>query len=208
MKIAVYGGTGNIGSQIVGEAVARGHDVMALARHEKPVATGATFATGDATDVNAVRRIAASHDVVVSALGPTRDPNGDPDLFVDVIRGLAGAVGTTRLVVVGGAGSLYAKPGVRLLDTPEFPEAYKREARAGAKAFDFLRGAGPDLDWTYLSPAPEIGPGERTGTYASALDEPAGSYITFADYAVALVDEIEAPAHQRQRFTVANTQTE
>src|SRR5690349_15957161 len=139
MKIAVYGGTGNIGSAIVAEAVRRGHQVTALARRERPAPEGATFVLGDAADADAAREVAASHDVVVSALGPTRDPAGDPDQFVEVIRSLADSVGPTRLVVVGGASSLFAAPGVRLLDTPEFPEAYKREARAGIAAFDFLR---------------------------------------------------------------------
>lgn len=208
MKIAVYGGTGNIGSQIVAEAARRGHDVTALARtarREQPVPDGATFAIGDAADASTAPTVAAEHDVVVSALGPTRDPGGDPDTFVDVIRSLADSVGSTRLVVVGGASSLFAAPGVRLLDTPEFPEVYKREAAAGAVAFDYLReDARPDLDWTYLSPAPEIGPGERTGKYVLGLDEPAGAHITIPDYAVALVDEIETPQHRRRRFTVAN----
>jgi putative NADH-flavin reductase len=205
MKIAVYGGTGNIGSQIVAEAVRRGHDVTALARREQPVADGATFAIGDADDASTAPAVAAAHDVVVSALGPTRDPAGDPNTFVDVIRSLTDSIGSTRLLVVGGASSLFAAPGVRLLDTPEFPEIYKPEARAGVAAFDFLReDARPDLDWTYLSPAPEIGPGERTGKYVLGLDEPAGKHITFADYAVALVDEIETPQHRRRRFTVAN----
>ncbi len=204
MKIAVYGGTGNIGSQIVAEAVRRGHQVTALARHEKSIADDATFTMCDVADLDGVREVATTHDVVVSALGPTRDPNGDPDLFVDVIRGLADAAGTTRLIVVGGAGSLYAKPGVRLVDTPEFPEAYKREALPAARSLDVLRAARPDLDWTYLSPAPEIGPGERTAKYLVALEEPAGERISIADYAVALVDEIEHPQHRRQRFTVAN----
>lgn len=205
MKIAVYGGTGNIGSAIVAEAVRRGHQVTALARHEQPAPEGATFVLGDAADADAAREVAASHDVVVSALGPTRDPAGDPDQFVEVIRSLADSVGSTRLVVVGGASSLFAAPGVRLLDRPEFPEAYKREARAGIAAFDFLReDARPDLDWAYLSPAPEIGPGERTGKYVLGLDEPAGEHITIPDYAVALVDEMETPQHRRRRFTVAN----
>jgi uncharacterized protein len=205
MKIAVYGGTGNIGSEIVAEAVRRGHHVTALARREQAVSDGATFVLGDAADADAAREIAAAHDVVVSALGPTRDPAGDADQFVDVIRSLADSVGPTRLVVVGGASSLFAAPGVRLLDTPGFPDAYKREARAGVAAFDFLReDARPDLDWTYLSPAPEIGPGERTGKYLLGLDEPVGEHITIPDYAVALVDEIETPQHRRRRFTVAN----
>jgi uncharacterized protein len=203
VKIAIYGGTGNIGSQVVAEAARRGHQVTALARHDKPVAEGATFAIGDAADADTTRAIAAANDVVVSALGPTQDPNGDPDTFADVIAALAASVGSTRLIVVGGAGSLQVA-GVRLVDTPEFPQAYKAGALATARVLALLRAADPDLDWTYLSPPPEIGPGERTGKYLVALDEPAGAYITIPDYAVALVDEIENPQHRRQRFTVAN----
>jgi uncharacterized protein len=207
MRIAIYGGTGSVGSQVVAEAVRRGHQVTTLARNETPVADGATFAIGDAADPDTTRTIAETHDVVVSALGPTRDPNGDPDTFADVIAAIAGSVGSTRLIVVGGAGSLQAEPGLRLVDTPEFPEAYKPEALASARGFAVLRAADPSLDWTYLSPAPEMGPGERTGRYLVAIDEPAGAYITIADYAVALVDEIENPQHRRQRFTVANLAT-
>jgi uncharacterized protein len=200
MKIAVYGASGQVGSRIVAEATRRGHEVTGLSRRGGPGLT-----VGDATDLAAVREIAASHDVVVSALGPSRVPGEDPFAFEGVVRGLMSAVGGTRLIVVGGAGSLFAAPGVRLVDTPDFPEVYKAESLAGAQAFDALRSAGPELDWTCLCPAPEIGPGERTGTYASGLDEPVGDSITFEDYAVALVDEIERPAHKRQRFTVANS---
>lgn len=198
MKIAVYGATGQVGSRIVAEARDRGHDVTAFSRRG-----GSGVTAGDAADVDQVREVAASHDVVISALGPSRVPGEDPYAFADVVRGLISAVGPTRLIVVGGAGSLFAAPGVRLVDTPDFPEIYKAEALAGAEAFDALREAGPELDWTYLCPAPEMGPGERTGTYVSGLDQPVGDSITFDDYAVALVDEIERPAHRRQRFTVA-----
>jgi len=200
MKIAVYGGTGQVGSRIVAEARGRGHDVTALSRHG-----GAGVTVSDAADLDQVREIAASHDVVVSALGPSRVPGDDPSALADIVRGLTSAVGATRLIVAGGAGSLVVAPGVRLFETPDFPEIYRTEARATAEAFDAVREAGPELDWTYLSPAPEMGPGERTGSYVSGLDEPVGNSISFDDFAVALVDEIERPAHRRQRFTVASS---
>lgn len=200
MKIAVYGATGQVGSRVVAEARGRGHDVTALSRRG---GSGAT--AGDAADLDHVREVAASHDVVVSALGPSRVPGEDPYAFVGTVRGLMSAVGATRLIVVGGSGSLFVAPGVRLVDAPGFPEIYKAESLAGAEAFDALREAGPELDWTYLCPAPEMGPGERTGRYVSGLDEPVGNSISFDDYAIALVDEIERPAHRRQRFTVASS---
>ncbi len=202
MKIAVYGATGNIGQRIVQEAVSRGHEVTALSRHGGDVAAGAVSVIGDATDADAVAKVAADHDVVVSAIGPSREPGGDPSAFVGTLVGLAEASGSTRLIVVGGAGSLYAAPDVRLLDLPEFPEIYKAEATAAANSLYALRDT--SADWTYLSPAPEIGPGERTGVFTLGLDSPAGDRVSYEDYAVALVDEIERPAHRRQRFTVAN----
>jgi uncharacterized protein len=204
MKIAVYGATGNVGTRLVREAASRGHRVLALSRHPSTteVPDGVTVASGDVTDYDEVRGIASSHDVVVAAFGPDRDPDGDPSAYVATLVGLAEAVGSTRLIVVGGAGSLFASPGVRLVDTPEFPEPYKAESLAGCAGLDALRET--SADWTYLSPAPEFGPGERTGVFTLGLDDVIGDHVSFEDYAVALVDEIEQPAHRRQRFTVAN----
>lgn len=203
MKIAVYGATGRVGSRIVAEAVQRGHEVLALSRHEPAHPAGATWQHGDLADTAAVRDVAATVDAVVTANGPSRVPGEDPYEFADVIRGVAGAVGTTRLVVVGGAGSLLDESGRRLVDGPGFPDAYKAESLASAAALDWLRDSDSSLDWTYLSPAPVIDEGERTGAYRVSDESPAGGFISFADYAVALVDELERPAHRRARFTVA-----
>ena len=196
MKIAIYGATGMIGSAVVAEAVLRGHEVTGLSRRGGQPNAGESTASlrsvrGDASDPSSVRTVAAENDVVVVAAGPSREPGGDPRAFLD-------------LVVVGGAGSLLAAPGTRLIDLPEFPEAYKVEALAQSEALDLLRAAGPELDWTYLSPAPEIAPGAKTGIYKLGGDSPAGDRITVPDFSVALVDEIEHPAHHRERFTVAN----
>jgi putative NADH-flavin reductase len=204
MKIAVYGATGRVGSRIVAEAVNRGHHVTALSRHEAAVPAGATWQHGDVADTNGVAAVAAGHDAVVTANGPSRRPGEDPFAFAALIAGVAGAVGSTRLLVVGGAGSLLDETGTRLVDSPDFPTAYRTEALATSEALARLRASGPELDWTYLSPAPEIDEGERTGSYRVAADTPAGSWISFADYAVALVDELERPAHRRARFTVAS----
>ena len=198
MKIAVYGGTGRIGSRIVAEAGRRGHEATALARH----ASGSAV-VGDAADAASVREVAASHDVVVSAIGPSGTAGAGRELFPEVIRGMASAVGSKRLIVVGGAGSLLAG-GTRLVDAPDFPADWKADALLQAAALEILRAERPDLNWTYLSPAPAIEVGERTGKYLSADEEPAGMHISFEDYAVALVDEIESAAHERKRFTVAN----
>ena len=155
MKIAVYGATGPAGSTIVAEAAQRGHEVVALSRNEpaEPLA-GASWQHGDLTDTASVQQVAAGVDAVVTANGPSRVPGENPDDFADIIRGVAGAVGSTRLVVVGGAGSLVDGSGQRLFDGPGFPDEYKPESRASAAVLDWLRGTDGSLDWTYLSPAP------------------------------------------------------
>ncbi len=139
---------------------------------------------------------------MVSAIGPSRT-GGDRREFLAQLRNLAESLGDARLLVVGGAGSLLVD-GQRLVDHADFPEVYRAEALIGAESLDYLRGLGDDVDWTYLSPAPLIQPGERTGGYRVALDSPAGESISAADYAIALLDEIDQPAHRRQRFTVAS----
>jgi putative NADH-flavin reductase len=192
MKIALFGATGMVGSRIASEATARGHEVTTLSR-----ATG-----GDLADPAAVREAATSHDVVVSATGPSR--TGDAhEPWLDAVSTLIANAGDARILFVGGAGSLLTPDGTRLLDTDGFPAEYLAEATAGAAALDLFRAAPEAVDWTFVSPSPVIAPGERTGSYATALDTPAGDFISAEDYAVALVDEIEQPRHRRQRFTAA-----
>ena len=199
MRIAVYGATGAIGSAIVDEARERGHVVTGISRRGSEVVGDLT---GDALDAAFTTGVAEKHDVIVSAIGPSR-VSDDGTRFADSVANLVATLGDRRLVVVGGAGSLEVD-GVRLVDSPEFPDAYKSEALKGAATLSLLREAADDVDWTYLSPAPVIAPGERTGSYRVGLDSPAGDRISIEDYAVALVDEIEQPQHVRQRFTVAS----
>lgn len=192
MKIALFGATGMVGSRIASEATSRDHEVTALSR-----STG-----GDLADADAVRTAAADHDVIVSATGPSRTGESHQP-WLDAVGTLIASAGDTRVLFVGGAGSLLTPDGTRLLDTDGFPEEYKAEATSGAAALDLFRAAPASLDWTFVSPAPAIAPGERTGRYATALDTPAGDFVSAEDYAVALVDELEQPQHRRQRFTVA-----
>lgn len=192
MKIALFGATGMVGSRIAAEATARGHEVTSLSR-----LTG-----GDLADPDAVRAAAQAHDVLVSATGPSRTGESH-EPWLAAVSTLVEQAGEARVLFVGGAGSLLTPDGTRLLDTDGFPEEYKAEATSGAAALDLFRAAPESLDWTFVSPAPVIAPGERTGSYATALDTPAGDFISAEDYAVALVDEIEHPQHRRQRFTAA-----
>jgi putative NADH-flavin reductase len=200
MKIAVIGASGWLGGSVLREAQGRGHDVTPLGR-----------AQADVTDADAVARAVAGHDAVVSAV--TDRSTDDRSIIPAAARGLIAALphaGVTRVVVLGGGGSLELEPGTRFIDLPGFPEQYKAEAMAQAEALDLLRRDGGDLQWSYISPPPEhLDAGDKRGGYrAEAGDAPVKdadgeSRITSGDLAAAVVDELEEPRFVGQRFTAA-----
>lgn len=211
-RIVVIGGTGYTGANIVAEAVARGHEVTSLSR-TLPAAPldGATYTTGSVLDDAALTDALDGADVVVATVSPRGDMEGRVRPAYARLAALA-ATRDVRLAVVGGAGSLQvAVDGPRLVDGPEFPDAYKAEALEFSAILDDLRAAPEGLDWFYLSPPAVYGayaPGEKTGSYRTGGDvllaaEDGTSTISGADFAAALVDEIDTPAHRRRRFTVA-----
>jgi uncharacterized protein len=215
MKIVVFGATGNVGRQIVGEALRRGHEVVGVVRDPETVKSPdqrVTLQKGDATSADSIAKIARGADAVVSAISPRPNARGLPapslsDNARALLKGLRSA-GVKRVLYVGGASSLEVAPGKALADTPDFPEIYKQEAREGRDALAIFRNEAKGLDWTYLSPAAEIAPGKRTGKYrttgdALLVDEKGKSFITFEDYAVAVLDELERPQHVGKRFGVA-----
>ncbi|NUR32833.1 MAG: NAD(P)-dependent oxidoreductase [Gemmatimonadaceae bacterium] len=215
MKIVLFGATGNIGQRITAEALRRGHTVTGVVRDPEKVTSPdarVPLVQGDATDAESVARVARGADVIVSAVSPRPNPRGRaaPSLSAAARGLLAGArkANVKRLIVVGGAGSLEVAPGKRLMDAPGFPDAYKAEATEGADSLAVYRAEGAGVDWTFLSPAAEIGPGERTGKYRTTVDQfltDAGGHsrISYEDYAVALVDELESAKHRGARFGVA-----
>ncbi|GGS80896.1 NAD(P)-dependent oxidoreductase [Streptomyces cinerochromogenes] len=212
MKIVLLGATGMVGSRIAAEAVARGHEVVAVSRSgSAPVdSPRLTAAAGDAGSATEVAGLVEEADAVACALVPPRD-GSDPcapfaALYDAVLNGVRSA-GVRRVVIVGGAGSLDVAPGTVLRDTPGFPDEVKPEADAHAALLATLRGVS-DLEWTYVSPAALIAPGERTGTFrvggdSLLTDAEGNSRISAEDYAVAFVDEIEKAAHPKARISVA-----
>ncbi|WP_129661134.1 NAD(P)-dependent oxidoreductase [Rothia halotolerans] len=201
MKIAVIGATGMVGSRVVSEASKRGHVVDAYSRSGKTVEGAETALPLDLGDTAGVAEAIGSHDATVITAVSGRTGSYADDVANH--RGLIAAAPSGRFLVVGGAGALQADEETRLKDTPDFPAAYKAEADAFSEIYDAYRTSS-GLEWTMLAPAPAIAPGERTGRYSTELDRPAGEAISAEDFAVALVDELEEPAHAGRRFTAAN----
>ena len=200
MNIAIIGATGMVGARTPAEAISRGHRVDAYTRSGK-APEGATAHSIDLADTAALVDVVNNHDVIIVAVSAGRGTSAQP--VIDAHRALIAAAPTGRLLVVGGAGSLEDGNGNRFVDGEGFPEEYKPEAKAFSQILDEYR-ASEGLNWTMLSPAFEIAPGERTGKYNTALDTAAGECFSAEVFAVALVDEAEEPKHAGHRFTVAN----
>lgn len=210
MKIALIGASGNIGREIAREAIRRGHTVTAIARSAKPAADlvpGLQTRTADLFDAAALRDAVSGHDVIASAYGPGA---GAPANLTDATAALVAAArsaGIKRLVLVGGAGSLEIAPGQQLVDSPNFPAAYKAVALAHRDGFNQLRQV-KDLQWTFFAPAALIGPGEKTGRYRVGrktliADAAGNSAISYADYADAFVSELERAEYPQEIVTAA-----
>jgi hypothetical protein len=210
MKIAVFGASGNIGSRIVDEALSRGHYVTAVVRNPGKYNAdklNLKVAKGDLFDSQEVETGAFDHDVVISAYSNTHGATASSiyEVVVPLTNGVRQA-GVKRLIVVGGAGCLEVAPGVQLVDSPNFPEAYKEVALAHREALKLYQQE-TELEWVFMSPAAEIFPGERTGVFRTdsiklITDEHGRSRISMEDFAVALLNEAEQPQHIRGQFTV------
>jgi putative NADH-flavin reductase len=210
MKIALIGATGFIGSAILKEALARQHQLTALAAHPEKLAAADNL-SAQASDVQDLAKLTAQltgFDAVISAF--SGHANGDVlGYYVKGIKNIVAAskaAQVPRLLVVGGAGSLYVAPGLQVIDTPGFPPEYKASAEGARQALNQLLDE-PTLNWSMLSPSAMITPGQRTGNFRLGSDQllsdaDGKSHISVEDYAVAMINELEQPAHARQRFTV------
>lgn len=207
MKVVVYGATGKSGSRIVKELLDRGHEVVEAARNTSKVMPqpGVTVKQDDLSDPAKIADVIRGTDAVVSAYAPPAD---DTDQLLGVTERQIAAIkqaGGPRLLVVGGAGGLEVAPGMSLIDSGFLPEAYMPIAKSHVKAYQLLKAS--DIDWTYFAPAGFFEPGERTGKFRlgndNLISDASGqSRISMEDYAIAAVDELEKPAHSRQRFSI------
>jgi len=211
MKVALIGASGFVGIPVLNELLNRGHQVTAIARNPDKITIkneNLTLKAADIFDTENLAKLIEGNDVVISAYNPGWT---NPEIYNDFIKGsesiqeASKKAGLKRLLVVGGAGSLMIN-GAQLVDSPQFPAEYKAGATA---ARDFLNTLyhENDLDWTFLSPAIYLLPGERTGKFRLGTDEPvfdtAGKCeISVEDMAVAIVDEIENNHFIKKRFTL------
>jgi putative NADH-flavin reductase len=197
MKIALIGCAGKVGRHLAQETLARGYEVLGLSRPggARPDATVATRAV-DVFDAQSLAEAVRGQDAIVSAYGaPANAPHLLPAATAAIVVA-ARAAGVHRLVTVGGAGGLQVRPGVRLADTEGFPPALLPKVKAHADALAVLAESG--LHWTCVAPAAQIVAGERSGRYQTAVGALAGKSISYADFACALLDELEADRHPRQ----------
>jgi len=202
MNVALIGATGNIGSKILAELLSRGHSVTAIARNTEkvPPSGGVKIVAVDAADTAALAGALRGHDAVISSVPFA------PGLSESIIAAVKQS-GIKRYIMVGGAGSLEVAPGKMLKETLTLPEPIKKILDEAAAILGRLRGE-HELEWTFFSPAAEIGPGKRTGKFRLGGDQlvtdaNGKSRISYDDYAIALVDELERGQHIRKRFTIA-----
>jgi putative NADH-flavin reductase len=211
MKVAIIGATGRGGKRMIDEALSRGHTVTAISRSagDAPARDGVTGISCDIADTAGLAKAISGSDAVIATWRPAP---GSDDVWGAIKNGFNSLLtamreaGVKHLLVMGGAGSLEYSPGVLNIDRPDFPEAWKDGSRAGTQQLEMLQDVS-DLDWTYLSPAHEIFEGERTGKFRLGgdqlvMDDEGNSRISFEDYAVAMIDEMENPQHTGRRFTL------
>ena len=213
MKLVLFGATGHLGKAILEEALARGHDVTAVVRDTQRLHRAHDklhVVTGTVEQSTIWLAYAKYADAVIASLSARRSGQFEEvpaaaQTLLDTLNG----TNVKRLLWVGGAGSLEVAPGVKVIDDPHFPHAWKAEAQAQAHALEVFRASKADVDWTYVSPAALIEDGVRTGKYRIGgdqllTDDKGLSRITVPDYAIALLDQLDRKDALKKRITVAH----
>jgi putative NADH-flavin reductase len=210
MKIVLFGATGNLGNVILDEALHRGHQVTAVVRDPSKLATkhaALTVVQGDVAQPASYVSALPGNDAAIASLNDHADPANVPRQATLLLEALSQA-GVQRFAWVGGAGSLETAPGVRVIDDPGFPDAWKASANAQIEALAVFRATKAPIDWTYISPAAEIAPGERKGSFRVGgeqllVNAEGHSRISIADFAIGVLDRIEKGDAAKKRITLA-----
>lgn len=207
----MIGASGFVGSAILHESLNRGHQVTAIVREPEKLSPAKNLVArkGDIYKEDELAGLVAGHEAVISAFNPGWN---NPDIYNQQVKGTHAIVsgvkkaGVKRLLFVGGAGSLEVKPGVQLVDTPEFPKEWKQGSLATREVLNVLRNE-KGLEWSFLCPSAMLEPGQRTGKFRIGKDQlltnaNGESKISLGDFAMAMIDELDNPKHIRERFTV------
>lgn len=210
MKVVLFGAGGRVGKVLRNELLSRGHSIRLAYHQSAPMTPPMANETSIALDISSAPDIAAAvsgQDAAINAVGPgrTKDPSIIERAASALCEGLVMG-GLRRLIIVGGAGTLELRPNIMRLDDPSYPAQFRQSGETQKAALAAYRAS--DLDWTYISPPIMFHPGERTGQYrignnAVIFDKAGKSHISFEDYSMALVDEMERGTHLKQRITFA-----
>ena len=218
-NIVLIGATGFVGSAILNEALLRGHKVTVIAPNPEKVKVqnpNLAVVKGDATDPAQLAAVAKGKDAVISAYNPgwanPRQYEDTLENYPKIVEGTKQA-GVRRLLIVGGAGTLFVQPGVRLIDTGTLPDAWIPGVKSLGEFYLNTLMKEKDVDWIFFSPAGNLGdmgakgPGKRTGKFRLGKDDmifdaDGNSFISVEDYAYAMIDELEQENHHYERFTI------
>lgn len=212
-KMVLIGASGFVGSALLNEALNRGFEATAVVRHPEKIKIEnehLKVKKADVSSLNEVCEVCKGADAVISAFNPGwNNPNIYDEtikVYLTIIDGVKKA-GVNRFLMVGGAGSLFIAPGLRLMDSGEVPENILPGVKAlGEFYLNFLMKE-KEIDWVFFSPAADMRPGVRTGRYRLGKDDMivdivGNSHISVEDYAAAMIDELEHPKHHQERFTI------
>lgn len=212
-KITLIGASGFVGSAVLNEALDRGIEVTAVVREPKKIKVTnphLKVVKGDVSSLDTVVELSEGMDAVISAYNPgwsNKDIyNETLSVYPTILKGVKKA-GVKRLLIVGGAGTLFVAPGVRVVDSGAIPDTIMPGVKSLGEFYLNILQKERDIDWVFFSPAGNIAPGKRTGKYRLGkddliVDENGKSSISVEDYAKAMIDEFEKPAHHQERFTI------
>lgn len=212
-NVLLIGGSGFVGSAILKELLDRGYKVTTLVRNPDKITIKSpdlTVVKGEVSDFDEIKKLATGKDAVISAYNPGWS---NPNIYEETLKNYprildaVKAAGVKRILIVGGAGTLFVAPGVRVVDTGVIPEAIMGGVKSLGEFYLNTLMPEKEIDWVFFSPAGEIAPGEKTGKYRLGkddliVDENGKSRISTGDYAAAMVDELEKPTRHKERFTI------
>ena len=211
MKLALIGASGFVGAAVLQEALGRGHQVTGIVRNpaKLPQHPALNAVAGDAYNAEALAAQLTDHDAVIHAFNPGWGTANIRERFIQGSQAIIAAskqAAVQRLLVVGGAGSLYVAPHLQLIDTPDFPAEYKEGAEGARQTLNLLKTESA-LAWSFISPPALLQPGARSGQFRIGGDQllmngDAPAQISVVAVSLKNIDELERPHHLRQRFTV------